>query len=89
MEQYITNIINHCIMTVEEGMGCMALNTKQVGAVLREVFPFQDVLGLDLPCGAAQGNICCNLFHFWDAVSTLRPASLHCNALGCGSAGRS
>lgn len=49
MEQHIANIINHCITTGEEGLGPTSLNTKQVGAALRDVFPLQAALGLDVP----------------------------------------
>lgn len=49
MEQHIANIINHYITTGEEGLGPTSLNTKRVGAALRDVFPLQAALGLDVP----------------------------------------
>lgn len=105
MEQHIANTINHCVMTGEEGLGPTSLNTKQVGAALREVFPSQAALGLDLLLGRdmchaehALGTCAVTRFTFGvqgahctrrGAACTLRPVCQRCNALAPGTAGRS
>lgn len=105
MEQHIANIINHCITTGEEGLGPTSLNTKRVGAALRDVFPLQAALGLDVPpqsstCSAerAPGAFAVTRFTFgvqrahctqWGAASTLRAVSQCCKALCPGPTGKS
>lgn len=105
MEQHITIIINHSVTTGEEGLGPTSLNTKQVGAALRDVFPLQAALGLDVPprsstCSAehARGAFAVTHFTFGvqrahctqrGAASALRAVSQCCKALCPGPAEKS
>lgn len=81
MEQHIANIINHCVTTGKERLELASLNTKQVGTALREVFPLQAALGLDL----SLRSITCRAEHAPRTFAVTCFTSLSCRELAAPS----